>query len=105
MGLGWALTEEATFEKGEFKNSNFRDYKLLTAFDIPEVTSILVESIDPNGPFGAKGLGECAMVPTAPAVVNAIYNAIGVRIKNLPATPEKILAEVKKLKGERTEPR
>jgi len=102
MGLGWALTEEVIFEKGEFKNPSFRDYKLLTALDIPEITPILVESVDPNGPFGAKGLGECAMVPTAPAVVNAIYNAIGVRIKNLPATPEKILAEIKKLRGDGT---
>lgn len=96
MGIGWALTEEVMFEEGEFKNPNFQSYKLLTAMDIPEITPVLIETIDPNGPYGAKGLGECAMVPTAPAVVNAIYNATGVRIKDLPATPEKILLEIRK---------
>ena len=61
---------------------------MLTIKDTPKITPLLIETIDPNGPFGAKGIGECAMVPTAPAVVNAIYEAVGVRIKDLPATSE-----------------
>ena len=97
QGIGWALTEDLKFENGGIINPNFHDYKILTIKDVPKITSILVETIDPNGPFGAKGIGECAMVPTAPAIVNAIYDAIGVRIKDLPATPEKIFDGLKKI--------
>ena len=95
QGIGWALMENVQFENGEIVNPNFHDYKLLTIKDIPKITSLLVETIDPNGPFGAKGIGECAMVPTAPAIVNAIYDAVGVRIKDLPATTEKIYMGLK----------
>jgi len=95
QGIGWALMENVQFENGEIVNPNFHDYKLLTIKDIPKITSLLVETIDPNGPFGAKGIGECAMVPTAPAIVNAIYDAVGVRIKDLPATSEKIFMGLK----------
>jgi CO/xanthine dehydrogenase Mo-binding subunit len=97
QGIGWALTEDLKFENGKIVNPNFHDYKILTIKDVPKITSILVETIDPNGPFGAKGIGECAMVPTAPAVINAIYDAIGVRIKDLPATPEKIFDGLKEM--------
>jgi xanthine dehydrogenase molybdenum-binding subunit len=90
QGIGWALTEDIKFENGKIINPNFHDYKMLTIKDVPPITSILVETIDPNGPFGAKGIGECAMVSTAPAIVNAIYDAVGIRIKDLPATSEKI---------------
>ncbi len=95
QGIGWALMEDVKFEKGEILNPNFHDYKMLTTKDIPKITSLMVETIDPNGPFGAKGIGECAMVPTAPAIVNAIYDAVGVRIKDLPATTEKIYMGLK----------
>jgi len=91
QGIGWALMEDVKFENGEIANPNFHDYKMLTIKDIPKITPLMIETIDPNGPFGAKGVGECAMVPTAPAIVNAIYDAVGVRIKDLPATSEKIL--------------
>jgi len=97
QGIGWALTEDLQFEKGKIINPNLHDYKILTIKDVPKITPILVETIDPNGPFGAKGIGECAMVPTAPAIVNAIYDAIGVRIKNLPATSEKIFNGLKEI--------
>jgi len=97
QGIGWALTEGLKYENGEIINPNFHDYKILTIKDVPKITPILVETIDPNGPFGAKGIGECAMVPTAPAVVNAIYDAVGVRIKDLPATPEKIFNGLKEI--------
>ncbi|MCK4792830.1 MAG: molybdopterin-dependent oxidoreductase [Desulfobacteraceae bacterium] len=95
QGIGWTLTEDLKFENGRIINPNFHDYKILTIKDITKITPILIETIDPNGPFGAKGIGECAMVPTAPAIVNAIYDAIGVRIKDLPATPEKIFQGIK----------
>jgi 4-hydroxybenzoyl-CoA reductase alpha subunit len=95
QGIGWALMEDLHFESGEIVNPNFHDYKMLTIKDVPKISSLLVETIDPNGPFGAKGIGECAMVPTAPAIVNAIYDAVGVRIKDLPATTEKVFLGLK----------
>jgi len=90
MGFGWALNEELKFENGRIMNPNFHDYHIFTIKDIPHIVPILVEPEDPEGPFGAKGLGEPAMVCTAPAVINAIYDAVGVRIKDMPATSEKI---------------
>ncbi|MDH3878468.1 MAG: molybdopterin-dependent oxidoreductase, partial [Desulfobacterales bacterium] len=95
QGIGWALMENLQFENGEVVNPNFHDYKILTIKDVPKISSLLVETVDPNGPFGAKGIGECAMVPTAPAIVNAIYDAVGVRIKDLPATTEKVFQGLK----------
>ena len=95
MGFGWALTEEFKFDNGRILNPNFHDYKLFSIKDIPKVTPILVETIEANGPFGAKGLGECAMVSTAPAILNAIYDAVGVRICDLPATSEKVFNHIK----------
>ncbi len=62
---------------------------------MPQVTSVIVEDPDPIGPLGVKGIGEPAMVPTIPAIMNAIYDAVGVRITSLPATPEKVLAAIK----------
>ena len=95
QGIGWSLMENLQFDNGKILNPNFHDYKMLTIKDIPKITSLLIETIDPNGPFGAKGIGECAMVPTAPAIVNAIYDAVGVRIKDLPASPEKVFMGLK----------
>jgi CO/xanthine dehydrogenase Mo-binding subunit len=95
QGIGWALMEDVQFENGKIVNPNFHDYKMLTIKDMPKISPILIESIDPNGPFGAKGLGEPAMVPTAPAIINAIYDAVGVRIKDLPAISEKIYKGLK----------
>jgi CO/xanthine dehydrogenase Mo-binding subunit len=95
MGVGYALTEQLILHKGEVMNPNFRDYKLLTCKDRIPVKTVVVETQDPDGPFGAKGIGEPGCVPTAPAIANAIYDAIGVRIKDLPITPEKIVAALK----------
>jgi xanthine dehydrogenase molybdenum-binding subunit len=95
QGIGWSLMEDLHFENGKIVNPNFHDYKMLTIKDIPKFSPLLIETIDPNGPFGAKGIGECAMVATAPAIVNAIYDAVGVRIKELPATSEKIFKGLK----------
>jgi CO/xanthine dehydrogenase Mo-binding subunit len=99
QGVGYALFEEVKFEKGVMLNPGFLNYRIPTALDIPPITSLLVETIDPAGPFGAKGVAEPAMTPTTPAIANAIYDAVGVRVKELPITPQKVLEELKKKKG------
>lgn len=96
QGLGYALYEELRTEKGRIINPNFTDYKIPTIREMDFPVEIdFVETDDPAGPFGAKGVGEPGMVPTAPAIANAIYDAVGVRIRDLPITPEKILAALK----------
>ncbi|MFQ6059655.1 MAG: xanthine dehydrogenase family protein molybdopterin-binding subunit, partial [Anaerolineae bacterium] len=84
MGLGYGLSEELVLEEGKMLNPNFADYALPTALDMPPIDPIIVETIDPEGPFGAKGMAEPANNPTAPAIANAVYDAVGVRIKDLP---------------------
>ena len=92
MGVGYALTEELLYDHGRLLNPNFRDYKLLTALDSLPVEPVIVELPDAAGPYGAKGIGEPGLVPTAPAIANAIYDAVGVRLRRLPMTPERVLA-------------
>ena len=101
MGAGYALTEQLILEKGEVMNPNFRDYKLLTAKDRIPVEPVIIETRDQDGPYGAKGIGEPGCVPSAPAIANAIYDAVGVRIRSLPMTPEKILAALKEKRSEK----
>jgi 4-hydroxybenzoyl-CoA reductase alpha subunit len=97
MGLGEALFEEVKFDgKGRVVNANLGEYKLATALDMPNVNTIIVESQEPNGPFGAKEVGEGAIMPTIPAILNAVYNAIGTRIWELPLTPERVFMAIKK---------
>jgi len=98
IGAGYALTEEIKLEKGRVMNPNFRDYKMLTAKDVVPVEPIVIEPGDKDGPYGAKGIGEPGLVPTAPAIANAVYDAIGIRIRDLPITPEKVLAALKEKK-------
>jgi xanthine dehydrogenase molybdenum-binding subunit len=95
MGAGYGLTEEIQVNAGRVMNPNLLDYKLLTAKDKIPIDAVIIEPIEPTGPFGAKGIGEPACVPSAPAIANAVYDAIGVRIKDLPITPEKVLAALK----------
>jgi len=92
MGLGYALSEEVMHVNGKNMNPNFRDYKLFTAKDAVKIIAPVIQTPDKDGPFGAKGIGEPGCVPTAPAIANAIYDAVGVRITTLPITPEKVLA-------------
>lgn len=92
MGLGYATLEELEINQGKIKNANFDAYLLATTLDVPEIVSVIVEDNEPTGPFGAKGVGEPALIPTAAAIANAVYDAIGVRIYSLPITPEKVLA-------------
>jgi CO/xanthine dehydrogenase Mo-binding subunit len=91
QGLGQALMEDYQTENGHTTTHGFAKYILPTSLDIPQINCTIVEDPDPLSPLRAKGIGEPALVPTAPAIMNAIYDAIGVRIKSLPATPEKIL--------------
>jgi CO/xanthine dehydrogenase Mo-binding subunit len=94
MGLGFALMEE--FDPKE--TVSFVNYLIPTSKDVPEVIPILVEDEEPSGPFGAKGVGEPALIPTAPAILNAIADAIGQRIYHLPANLERVLEAVQKIR-------
>jgi CO/xanthine dehydrogenase Mo-binding subunit len=90
-GIGQAMFEEIAYDNGQLINPNFIDYVLPSLGDMPAVIDpISVEVPHKNGPFGAKGIGESALIPVAPAIANAIYDAVGVRIKDLPIKPEKI---------------
>lgn len=85
-------------ETGACLTGDFLDYKIPTAVEMPKVIeSIFIETNEPTGPFGAKCLGEACLITPAPAIANAVYNAIGVRIRELPITPEKILRALGKL--------
>ena len=100
MGLGYALTENMIYRDGRLMNANYLDYKMPTAKDVPPMQAVIVETDEKDGPFGAKGIGEPGLVPTAPAIANAIYDAVGVRIRDLPITAEKVLAALKAQKEE-----
>ncbi len=95
QGLGYALFEKIKLDKGKVLNTNFTDYKLPTALDVPPMETAIIESIEPSGPFGAKGTGEGSLIPSAPAIANAIFRALGVRIKELPLTSEAVLRALK----------
>jgi 4-hydroxybenzoyl-CoA reductase alpha subunit len=95
MGYGFTLLEQALLKKGRILNPSFLDYMVPTALDMPEIEIALVKTNDPGGPFGAKECGEGSTSPVSPCIANAIYDAIGLRIKELPITPEKILKALK----------
>jgi len=101
QGIGFGMTEDQIYDKatGLCVNPNHLNYKLMTMKDVPEITPIIVESIDKLGPFGAKGIGEPPYTPPTPAIANAIYNAIGVRFSELPITNRAILMGLKAAKG------
>ncbi|HEX7128127.1 MAG TPA: xanthine dehydrogenase family protein molybdopterin-binding subunit [Thermodesulfobacteriota bacterium] len=102
QGIGFALVEELIRTDGVIRNPSFLDYKIPSSLDAPPVVEkVFVETIDPAGPHGAKGLAETAINPTAAAVANAIADAIGVRIRSVPITPEKILGALGTLNGGR----
>jgi CO/xanthine dehydrogenase Mo-binding subunit len=109
MGLGEALMEEQIFRRLPPKMSHalvhkfpsLLEYKSLTSLDMPEVFTYLVEDPDPNCPFGAKEVGQGPLLPVMPAVANAVYDAVGVRIDEVPITPDKVLRALElKAKGE-----
>lgn len=93
MGIGYALLEDHIIgPEGKPRTYRLSQYRVPTALDVPDVDSLIVEVPEPTGPFGAKGIAEPASIPTAPAVLNAIYDAVGIRITQLPVTPERVLA-------------
>jgi CO/xanthine dehydrogenase Mo-binding subunit len=92
QAVGWTLFEQLQLDQGRLINGNFADYTMPTADCLPELRSGIVESNEPNGPYGAKGASETAILPGAAAIANAVFAAVGVRITDLPITPEKVLA-------------
>src|SRR6185295_16605724 len=90
QGLGMALMEEFFPGRGE----NLHDYLIPSIGDVPPIKSILIEDPSPLGPMGAKGIGEQALIPTAPAILNAIHHATGARIRRTPATPDRVRAAI-----------
>lgn len=91
MGLGEALMEEQVFRRGVHKIPSMLEYKSPTTLETPEIKTILIETIDPEGPYGAKEAGQGPLLPVAPAIANAVFDAVGVRIDETPITPEKVL--------------
>lgn len=98
MGIGYALFEEVILKDGVIQNPAMSTYLIPTAMDVPIIHTIIVEDSETKGPFGAKGVGEPALVPTAAAIANAVADALGIRIFDLPITPEKVVAAVKSAK-------
>ena len=95
MGMGYAVSEHLLVESGRVRNPSFRDYKLITAPEIPEIDMHFIETRDPEGPAGAKGIGEAPAICISAAIANAVYNATGIRFYELPLTPEKVLRRLK----------
>lgn len=95
QGMGTALFEELMLKDGKILNKSFVDYKIPTSDDMPELVVSFVENPEESGPYGARGVAEPAMVPTAPAIANAVYKAVGIRLSTMPLTPEKVLAAMK----------
>jgi CO/xanthine dehydrogenase Mo-binding subunit len=104
MGIGMALSEDLIFENGRQVNPSLANYMVPTSVDVPPIEVIIVKSYDPSGPFGAKGVGEPTLVATAPAILNAIYDAVGIRLYSLPATPEKVLQALREKEARRSPP-
>ncbi len=100
QGLGATLSEDLIVRNGVVLNPSFVEYKIPTTLDVPEIVPIIVESPHEDGPYGAKGLAEVVLAPTSAAVANALFNATGVRITDLPITPEKVLRGLRALKPE-----
>ncbi len=97
MGIGYTFLENLQFDaKGRPANGNFANYRLPRAVGTAAVESILIETNDPEGPFGAKGMGEASLLPTSAAIANAIYDAVGIRLKELPFTPDKVIAALQR---------
>ncbi|MCF7935893.1 MAG: xanthine dehydrogenase family protein molybdopterin-binding subunit [Synergistales bacterium] len=103
MGLGYGLMEDTLFDRetGRPLNANLADYKMLTSLDMPDVEMYIADTYEPTGPLGSKGIGEGVTNPVAPAVGSAIYDACGVRIRDLPCSPEKIRTAIRQAGGSR----
>ena len=92
QGIGMGLTEEYFYDKeGTLRNSSLLDYRMPTTLDMPNIETILVEVPNPGHPLGVRGVGECSIVPPVGAIANALFDAIGIRMNDMPATPQRIL--------------
>jgi CO/xanthine dehydrogenase Mo-binding subunit len=91
MGLGEAMMEEQVFRRGVHKFPSMLEYKSPTFLEMPPIESIIVETRDPEGPYGAKECGQGPLLPVIPAITNAVHDALGIRIDEVPVTPEKVL--------------
>ncbi len=96
MGLGFALSEEVIFSNGRPVNDSFLDYRLPTIMDVPEIIPVIVEKEDARSPEDIRGVGEPTTIPTAAAVANAVFDAVGVRVNQVPLTPERVYWAMKK---------
>jgi 4-hydroxybenzoyl-CoA reductase subunit alpha len=101
MGLGQAMQEEMIWKDGLLINPGLLEYRSPSSVESPEIETIIVESIDPEGPFGAKEAGEGSLAATIPAISNAIYHAVGVRLREAPFTPERVLAALRAKRGDK----
>ena len=102
QGIGWALNEEYFFnDKGEMDNSSFLDYRMPTSLDLPMIDTVIVEVANPGHPYGARGVGEIPIVPPMAAIANAIYHAVGVRMRVLPMSPGNVLEALWEKQGSR----
>ena len=99
QGMGYALYENLILDNGVIIYKNLLDYKIPTIADVPPITPVIIEEEDPNGPYGAKSVGEAALDPVAAAICNAIYNAVKIRVNRLPVTPEVLLVAIKSRKN------
>jgi len=95
MGLGQALMEEVLYHEGAILNPSFLEYKIPSAFDQPEIDIVPTPSDESEGPFGAKEAGEGVLAPFIPSIANAIYDAVGVRMTQVPMRPDRVLAAIK----------
>lgn len=99
MGQGYALSEELRYDQGRLVSPSFSEYLIPTSMDVPIYRSIILESRSGVGPFGAKGIGEPSLTPVAPAIANAVADAIGVRVFELPITPERVVMALRQAEG------
>ena len=97
MGIGQALTEEMRYKNGQQMNPNFFDYRIPSSVDTPDMDITIIESNDPEGPYGAKEAGEGPIHPVLPSIGNAVYDAVGIRMMELPMTPDKVLSKLKEV--------
>src|SRR5213596_2635199 len=97
QGIGWALNEEYIFNaKGAMENAGFLDYRMPVASDLPMIDTVIVEVPNSSHPYGVRGVGEVPIVPPPAAIANAIYRAVGVRMRELPMSPPRVLREILK---------
>jgi CO/xanthine dehydrogenase Mo-binding subunit len=99
MGLGYALMEEIALEDGHIQNLHLGEYLIPTSLDVPPIKPIILEVENKYGPYGAKGIGEMPNIPATPAILNAIANACGGRVRSLPADPEKVFWAMREAGG------